>query len=73
MLKYFKKSLKSVSSNLTLAVSTPNFNRPRLTFCLIFGGEKRKNIARPGFEPMIIRSKVSCANHHSLLEDNANF
>ena len=67
MLKYFKKSLKSVSSNLTLAVSTPNFNRPRLTFCLIFGGEKRKNIARPGFE------KVSCANHHSLLEDNANF
>ena len=43
-----------------------NFDRPRLTFCLIFREKKRKNMARPGFKPTTSRSKVDRANKYSI-------
>ena len=51
-----------------------NFDRPRLTFCLILG-KKRKIMARSGFGPTISRSEVDHANHYSinpLLKNLAN-
>ena len=53
--------LKSANSNFTLAVHSP-----KLTFCLIFLGKREKKMARPGFEPMISRSEIDCANHYSI-------
>ena len=55
-------ALKSLNSNFT----HQNFDKPRLTFCLIFWGKKGNNMAWPGFEPMISRLEVDHANHYSI-------
>ena len=60
-------SFTKVSFFLTLLwqYSHQSFDRPRLTFAS-FWGKKIKNVTRPGFEPMISRSKVNCSNHYSI-------
>ena len=58
--------LKSVNSNLTLAVHSPKLGQAKTHFLSHFGGKKRKNMARPGFEPMISRSEVGLANQYSI-------
>ena len=60
------KPLKSVNSNFTLAVHSPKFGQAKTYFLSHFGKKKRKNMARPGFEPMISRSEVDRANHYSI-------
>ena len=45
--------LKSVNSNFTLAVNTPKLDQAKTHFLSHLGEKKRKNVARPGFEPMI--------------------
>ena len=54
--------LKSVNSNFTLAVHSPKLGQAKDHFLPHFG---EKNMAKPGFEPTISRSKVDCANHYS--------
>ena len=57
--------LKSVNSKFTPAVHSPKLNHAKTHFLSHFGEKKRKNMARPGFEPTISRSEVDCANHYS--------
>ena len=59
-------SLKSVNSNFTLTVHSPKLNHAKTHFLSHFGEKKRKNMARPGFEPTISRSEVDGANHYSI-------
>ena len=59
-------TLKSVNSNFTLAVHSPKLNHAKTHFLSHFGEKKRKNMARPGFEPTISRSEVDRANHYSI-------
>ena len=58
--------LKSVNSNFTLAVHSQKFGQAKSHFLSHVGEKKRKNMARPGFEPTISRSEVDCANHYSI-------
>ena len=58
--------LKSVNSNFTLAVHSPKLNQVKTHFLSHLGEKKRKNMARPRFEPMISGSKVDHANHYSI-------
>ena len=57
------KVLKSVNSNFTLAVHSLKLNHAKTHFLSHFGEKKRKNMARPGFEP---RSVVDHANYYSI-------
>ena len=47
--------LKSVNSNFTLAVHSQKFGQAKSHFLSHVGEKKRKNMARPGFEPTISR------------------
>ena len=60
------KRVKSVNSNLTLAVHSPKLNQAKTHFLSHLGEKKRKNMARSGFEPTISRSEVDHANHYSI-------
>jgi hypothetical protein len=55
-------NLKSVNLNFTLAVHSTKFGQSQTHFLSHFGEKKRKNMARPGFEPMISRSEVDRAS-----------
>ena len=48
--------LKSVKSILTLVVRSLKFGQAKAHFLSHVGEKKRKNIASPGFEPMLSRS-----------------
>ena len=50
-----------VDSNFNLAVHSPKFGQAKNHFFTHFGEKKSKNMARPGFEPMISRSEVDRA------------
>ena len=63
---FLTNTLKSVNSNSTPAVRSQKFGQTKTHFLSHFGGKKRKNMARPGFEPMISRSEVDRANHYSI-------
>jgi hypothetical protein len=58
--------IKSVNSNFTLAVHSPKFGQAQTHFLSLLGEKKRKNMARPGFEPTISISEVDRANHCSI-------
>ena len=45
--------LKSVNSNFTLTVHSQKFGQAKTHFLSHVGEKKRKNMARPGFEPTI--------------------
>ena len=49
--KFTLGALKSVNFNFTLAVHSPKFNQAKAHFLSHVGEKKRKNMARPGFEP----------------------
>ena len=55
--------LKSVNSNSPLAARSLKFGQAKTHFLSHFGKKRRKNMARPGFKPMISRSEVDLANH----------
>ena len=50
-LGHFK--LQSVNSNFTLAVHSPKLDQAKTHYLSHIGEKKRKNMARPGFEPTI--------------------
>ena len=58
--------LKSVNSNFTLTVHSQKFGQVKTHFLSHLEEKKYKNMARPGFEPMISRSEIDCANHYSI-------
>ena len=65
-----KKKIVDHESQLILTLlwqyTHENLDRPRLSFCLMLGEKKRKNMTRPGCEPTISRSKVDRANLYSI-------
>ena len=66
ILRVLFRSLKSVNSNFTLVVHSPKLNHAKTHFLSHFEEKKEKNMARPGFKPMISRSEVDRANHYSI-------
>ena len=63
---FLHQTLKSVNSNFTLAVHSPEFNHAKTHLLSHFEEKKRKIMARPGFEPMISRWEVHRANNYSM-------
>ena len=63
-LGHFK--LQSVNSNFTLVVHSPKLDQAKTHYLSHIGEEKRKNMAKPGFEPTISRSEIGRANHYSI-------